>query len=289
MGKWTDKSYITHSEWSTLFGGAKASSKIKDQITRHGLRRLPFGFCCLTLNPCTDPVCTLEGHLFERSAIEAYMAYTQPIPLNPVTGNPLSLPLVSLSFYRNEKGEFACPISKKPFHDHLKVVTVRNTGNVYDWETVKELNIDRKYFIDLVDEKTPFTKKDIIVLNDPSFPELRNLNTFKHLECELEQPFSSKTDSHHRPLSSSVTKESTQVPSWARVKKSIERKQQKTAGALTLSSTSAKGSVARILKQLKEKESEMETTTKKIGVLTSRPAYIYKSEPVIEDKSAKDK
>ncbi|PVV03657.1 hypothetical protein BB560_001855 [Smittium megazygosporum] len=67
MGKWTDKMYITHSEWANKFsdGGMKFGGTTKGSSSGKGTKVLPFKLCALSKSPFSHPVCTLEGNIFE--------------------------------------------------------------------------------------------------------------------------------------------------------------------------------------------------------------------------------
>jgi peptidyl-prolyl cis-trans isomerase-like protein 2 len=83
---------------------------------------------------------------------------------DPITGKPLSAKdLIKLNFYKNSEGKFHCPITYKEFTDFTHIVAIRQTGNVYSYDAIKELNITPKYWKDLISGE-PFTKKDIITL-----------------------------------------------------------------------------------------------------------------------------
>jgi peptidyl-prolyl cis-trans isomerase-like protein 2 len=56
MGKWTDKLYITHSEWSGEVGQHSASAGITGQRKSSGFKRLPFYCCSLSLQPSHYPL-----------------------------------------------------------------------------------------------------------------------------------------------------------------------------------------------------------------------------------------
>lgn len=52
------------------------------------------------------------------------------------------------------------------FTEHTHIVAVKPTGNVYCWDAVEELNVKAKNWKDLLTDE-PFTRKDIIHLQDP--------------------------------------------------------------------------------------------------------------------------
>ena len=73
------------------------------------------------------------------------------------------------------------PVTFKVFGDNTHIVTLRNTGNVFAYDTVERLNIKAKMWRDLVSNEE-FGRKDIITLQDPHHIEARNLSSFKYLQ-----------------------------------------------------------------------------------------------------------
>lgn len=65
--------------------------------------------------------------------------------------------------------------------DNTHIVALRNTGNVFAWDTVERLNIKGKLWRDLVTDEE-FGRKDIITLQDPQNVESRNLSSFNYLK-----------------------------------------------------------------------------------------------------------
>jgi peptidyl-prolyl cis-trans isomerase-like protein 2 len=70
-----------------------------------------------------------------------------------------------------------CPITFKEFTSHSKIVCIKTTGNVYSYEAVEELNIKPKHWKDLLTDE-PFTKKDIITIQDPHNLTARDIQQF---------------------------------------------------------------------------------------------------------------
>ena len=138
-------------------------------------RRLPFNFCSLSLQPYTHPVCTQNGTIFDITNI---LPWIKERGTNPVDGTPLkSADLVRLNVAQNESGEYVDPVTYKVLTDNTHIVALRNTGNVFAWDTVERLNIKGKLWRDLVSDEE-FGRKDIITLQDPQNLESRNLNNF---------------------------------------------------------------------------------------------------------------
>ncbi|KAL7905790.1 cyclophilin-like protein [Trichoderma velutinum] len=195
MGKGTDKLYITHSEWSSSDAysasvGAGASRSGRDVP----FRKLPFNFCAASLQPFKNPVCTPDGTVFD---VEVISAWLEKHPnQNPVNAEPLQKKdLIRLNFARNAeadslgaglsdgKGDLIDPVTYKVFTDNTHIVAIRhgNYANVFAWDTVERMNIKAKSWLDLVDDQ-PFTRADIITLQDPQNMASRNLDQFKYLQ-----------------------------------------------------------------------------------------------------------
>ena len=97
-------------------------------------------------------------------------------------GKPLkSAELITLHFSKNDDGEMVDPVTFKVFTDNSHIVALRNTGNVFAYDTVERLNIKAKNWRDLVSEEE-FGRKDIITIQDPQNIASRNLATFKYLQ-----------------------------------------------------------------------------------------------------------
>ncbi|KAJ5894275.1 Peptidyl-prolyl cis-trans isomerase-like 2 [Penicillium taxi] len=182
MGKGTDKLYITHSEWASNDGFSANSSAGTTKRNLNGpqpsFKRLPFNFCSLSLQPFTHPVCTSEGIIFDLTNI---LPWIKKQGTNPVDGSPLkTTDLIKLTIAKNEEGEYVDPVTFKVLTDNTHIVAIRNTGNVFAWETVERLNIKGKLWRDLVTDEE-FSRKDIITLQDPHNVEARNLSSFNYL------------------------------------------------------------------------------------------------------------
>lgn len=48
--------------------------------------------------------------------------------------------LIKLNFFKNEQGEYHCPVTYKTFTDHTHIIAIRETGNVYSYEAYLQLN-----------------------------------------------------------------------------------------------------------------------------------------------------
>lgn len=89
--------------------------------------------------------------------------------------------LIKLNFAKNDEGEMVDPVTFKVFTDNTHIVALRNTGNVFAWDTVERLNIKGKMWKDLVSDEE-FSRKDIITLQDPQNLGARDLSQFKYLQ-----------------------------------------------------------------------------------------------------------
>ncbi|KAL6894950.1 cyclophilin-like protein [Trichoderma evansii] len=195
MGKGTDKLYITHSEWSSADAfSASVGANSSRSNTQIPFRRLPFNFCAASLQPFKNPVCTPDGTIFD---VEVISAWLEKHPnQNPVNSQPLQKKdLIRLVFARNAeadslgaglsdgKGDLVDPVTYKVFTDNTHIVAIRhgNYANVFAWDTVERMNIKAKMWQDLIDDQ-PFTRADIITLQDPQNMASRNLDQFKYLQ-----------------------------------------------------------------------------------------------------------
>ncbi|RMD40582.1 hypothetical protein DV735_g4540, partial [Chaetothyriales sp. CBS 134920] len=181
MGKGTDKLYITHSEWNSSDSySASSGSNVRDKTNNSSFKRLPFAFCALSLQPFHTPVCTAEGLVFDHENIIRWLMQHDT---NPVTGKPLKRSdLITLSLAKNDAGELVDPVTYKVLTDNTHVVAIRHgdSANVFAWDTIERLNIKAKSWKDLVSDE-PFTRQDIITLQDPQNLESRNLSDFSYL------------------------------------------------------------------------------------------------------------
>lgn len=97
-------------------------------------------------------------------------------------GTPLKTSdLIKLKIAKNEADEYIDPVTYKVLTDNTHIVALRNTGNVFAFDTVERLNIKGKLWRDLVTDEE-FGRKDIITLQDPQNVESRNLSSFSYLK-----------------------------------------------------------------------------------------------------------
>lgn len=119
--------------------------------------------------------------------------------MNPVTGAKLETKdLIRLHYSKNGEGDLFCPISLKTFSDNSHIVAIATTGNVYSYEAIDKFNIQAKHWKDLLTDE-PFTRKDIITLQDPSNPEKHNVSKFHHLKFNLTAEDEEEAEARQRP------------------------------------------------------------------------------------------
>ncbi|CAI0508015.1 unnamed protein product [Linum tenue] len=171
-----DRMFITRTEWATEWGGAKSKE------LRTPFKRLPFYCCALTFTPFESPVCTADGSIFEIMHI---IPYIKKFGKHPVTGAPLKQgDLIPLNFHKNSEEEFHCPVLNKVFTEFTHIVAIKTTGNVFCYEAVKELNIKTKNWKELLTDE-PFTREDLITLQNPNAFDSRVTVEFDHIKNDL--------------------------------------------------------------------------------------------------------
>ena len=142
-----------------------------------GFKRLPFNFCALSLQPFEHPVCTADGTIFDLTNI---LPWLKKHGTNPVDGSHLkSSELIKLNFAKNDDNEYVDPVTYKVFTDNTHIIALKNTGNVFAWDTIERLNIKAKNWKDLVSDED-FSRKDIATLQDPQNIESRDISSFKY-------------------------------------------------------------------------------------------------------------
>lgn len=149
--------------------------------------------------PFETPYCDSDGNIFELNAV---IEFLKQFKVNPITGKPFDAKgLIKLNFSKNNDDEYFCPSLFKPFTKNSHIVAIATTGNVFCYEAVEQLNIKTKNWKDLVDD-TPFTRKDIITIQDPNDLNKFNITTFHHirknLRVETEEEKLERKDPHGR-------------------------------------------------------------------------------------------
>ena len=102
---------------------------------------------------------------------------------------------------------YHCPVTFKVFNENSNIVAIRSTGNVFSYEVcmynmhtvfsvdctslycvyfqaVERLNLKPRHFHDLLTDE-PFTRADIITLQDPMAPEKFDVTNFYHVKNKL--------------------------------------------------------------------------------------------------------
>lgn len=170
-----DRMYLTKTEWATEWGGAKSKEVVP-------FKRLPYFCCALTFTPFEDPVCTIDGSVFEILHI---VPYIRKYGKHPVTGTPLKQEdLIPLTFHKNPEGEYHCPVLNKVFTEFTHIVAVRTTGNVFCYEAIKELNLKTKNWKELLTDE-PFAREDLITIQNPNALDSKVLLDFDHVKNSL--------------------------------------------------------------------------------------------------------
>lgn len=170
-----DRGYITKTEWQNEWGGFKDKG-------RAPYKRLPFFCCAISFTPFEDPACTVDGTVYDLSNI---VPYIQKFHKHPVTGAELHLrDVIQLTFHKNAEGEYHDPVLNKVFTEHTHIVAIKTTGNVYAYEAIEQLNIKAKNLRDLLTDE-PFTRKDIIQIQDPQNLQARETERFDHVKRDL--------------------------------------------------------------------------------------------------------
>lgn len=134
--------------------------------------------------PYMDP----EGNIFELEAIAKFL---KAFKKNPITGAPLDAKsLIKLKFANNTNDNsdksirFQCPALFRPFTKNSHIVAIATTGNVFCFEAIEQLNIKTKNWKDLISDQ-PFTRKDIITIQDPSKLEKFDISQFYFIKHKL--------------------------------------------------------------------------------------------------------
>ena len=170
-----DQLYLTNSESSAQVGRKQSNFHIP-------YKTLPFDCCAISFRPFETPMCTADGVVFDLLNIVPYL---KKFRRHPVTGAPLAATdLIRLQFHKNGDGKYHCPVTFKVFNQHTHIVAIKQTGNVYAYDAVRELNIKAKCMRDLLDD-TPFARADVITIQDPSDGSAREIERFSHVKEDL--------------------------------------------------------------------------------------------------------
>ncbi|CAA2970588.1 peptidyl-prolyl cis-trans isomerase CYP65 [Olea europaea subsp. europaea] len=111
--------------------------------------------------------------------------YIRKFGKHPATGAPLKQEdLIPLTFHKNPEGEYHCPVLDKVFTEFTHIVAVKTTGNVFCYEAIKELNLKTKNWKELLTDE-PFTREDIITIQNPNALDSKVLLDFDHVKKNL--------------------------------------------------------------------------------------------------------
>ncbi|PAA72314.1 hypothetical protein BOX15_Mlig030335g1 [Macrostomum lignano] len=168
-----DTLHIRPTEWAEDFGGKTG------RPAQTVLKRLPFDFCALSLQPFTTPLCTRDGVVFDLKNIQDFL---KQFGVSPVTGEKMTRrDLVELHFHKNAEGRYFCPVTYKVFTPSSHIVAIATSGNVYSKDAVDQLNVKPGNWQDLLDGK-PFARSDIITIQDPMNFDKRDITNFYHVK-----------------------------------------------------------------------------------------------------------
>ncbi|XP_010280608.1 PREDICTED: peptidyl-prolyl cis-trans isomerase-like 2, partial [Phaethon lepturus] len=163
-------------EYTQFYGGKKAD------LPRTNFRRLSFDHCSLSLQPFEYPVCTPDGTVFDILSI---VPWIKKYGTNPITGEKLDAKsLIKLNFAKNSEGKYHCPVLFTVFTNNSHIVAIKTTGNVFAYEAVEQLNIKPKSYKDLLTDE-PFTRQDIVTLQDPTNLDKFNVSNFFHVKNNI--------------------------------------------------------------------------------------------------------
>jgi len=163
-----DLLHIRPTEWAQDHGGFKDRK-------RSPFAKLPLHCCFLSLQPFEKPVGTRDGAVFDVLNI---VPYIKKYRVHPVSGDRLEISeLIPLHFHRTSEEKLQCPVTFKEFTNHSKVVMNAVSGHVYSAEAIEQLNKKVNNWKDLITSQ-PFTKADIITIQDPDDLMAREVSKF---------------------------------------------------------------------------------------------------------------
>ncbi|SOV05481.1 Peptidyl-prolyl cis-trans isomerase-like 2 [Ustilago sp. UG-2017a] len=180
----SDRPFLSAAEHSGIYGAHSSSTgKTSLPSVSAALHAVTFDCCALSFQAWRIPVCSPDnGVAFELTNLVPFL---RKYSLHPITGKPFSLDdVVRLNFHKNDAGRVHDPVSFKEFGSHSHLVAIRQSGNVFLWDTVQRLNIKAKYMKDLLSDEA-FKREDIITLQDPERPEQRDPRRFWHVKQGL--------------------------------------------------------------------------------------------------------
>ncbi|RXN07071.1 peptidyl-prolyl cis-trans isomerase-like 2 [Labeo rohita] len=170
-----DKMYITCAEYTQFYGGKKS------EIPQANFRRLPFDHCSLSLQPFEYPMCTVDGVVFDLMSI---VPWIKKFGTNPITGERASESIYGEAKCSMTPRKYHCPVLYTVFTNNSHIVANKVTGNVFSYEAVEQLNIKTKSYKDLLTDE-PFTRQDLITLQDPTNLDKFNVSNFFHVKNNM--------------------------------------------------------------------------------------------------------
>uniref|UniRef100_A0A672V207 RING-type E3 ubiquitin-protein ligase PPIL2 n=1 Tax=Strigops habroptila TaxID=2489341 RepID=A0A672V207_STRHB len=159
-----DKMYITCAEYTQFYGGKKAG------------KECVLFFPSLSLQPFEYPVCTPDGTVFDILSI---VPWIKKYGTNPITGE-----VSNNGLFSPPSGKYHCPVLFTVFTNNSHIVAIKTTGNVFAYEAVEQLNIKPKSYKDLLTDE-PFTRQDIVTLQDPTNLDKFNVSNFFHVKNNI--------------------------------------------------------------------------------------------------------
>ncbi|KIS66696.1 uncharacterized protein UMAG_04758 [Mycosarcoma maydis] len=180
----SDRPFLSAAEHSGVYGAHSASSGKAGALEQASFHPVSYDCCAISFQPWSVPVCSPDcGIAFELTNLIPFLRKFSSV--HPVTGKRFDLDnVVRLNLHKNQHGRFHDPVSFKEFGQHSHLVAIRQSGNVFLWDTVQRLNLKPKYMKDLVTDQA-FTKSDIITVQDPEHPEHRNPSEMHHVKNAL--------------------------------------------------------------------------------------------------------
>lgn len=176
-----DKLYLTNKE-RLLYGGKASSADLQKELLQK-FKRLPFGMCCLSLQPYVKPYCNKDGYIFD---LENIVKFVKKYKIDPISGESTDLKqFIKLNISKNKDEKYQCPVIFKEFNENSHIIAIKTTGNVYSFEAVDELNFKAKNLKDLITDEA-FTRKDVITLQEPTNNlEKQNISKFYYVQNNL--------------------------------------------------------------------------------------------------------
>lgn len=165
MGKRKRKTTYSHSEISF-----DHTNKQDDDHKQYDPTAFDFEMCCLTYLPLNKVYVDANGYSFDKGSVEKYLENNNTHPF--IDNISFSIEdLIEVHLTKNSNGSYIDPVTENVLTPKNKIVMIKQTGNVYDYQTIKEFNIGPNMMIDLL-TNVPFTSDDIITIHD----SLRNRN-----------------------------------------------------------------------------------------------------------------